>query len=225
MDLDVPLPPVDIRQGGGRHRFDDDYYVETARSDVNFLTSVGLESDSRLLDFGCGPGRLAIGLIASGWAGSYLGVETKAVHVSWATEEITSRFPNFEFVRVDAANARYNPVGADERRLPVDDGSIDMLCAFSVFSHMLSDDTRTYLAEIRRVLHPDGRAYITAYVADEAPDETENPSWLGAWSGRLHCVVYSTDYLTRLITEAGLVVKHLGARDGRKQTGIVLGRS
>lgn len=222
MDLAVPLPPARIRQGGGRHRFDDDYFLDTACSDARFLTSIGLTAGSRVLDFGCGPGRLAIGLIASGWSGSYLGVEAKRVHVDWATADITSRFPDFRFDWVDAANARYNPDGSEPPRLPVDDSSIDLICAFSVFSHMLSDDTKTYLAEFRRALSPAGKAYITVYMADNVPDETENPSWMRAWSGRLHCVLYSTDHLMHLITEAGMVLDEIVHRDDRYQTGLIL---
>ncbi|HJR93296.1 MAG TPA: hypothetical protein VJ938_12705, partial [Acidimicrobiia bacterium] len=66
----VPLPPPQIRQGDRQRRFDDDFFVETAERDARLLMSVGLEPGQRLLDFGCGPGRLAIGLIARGWEGS-----------------------------------------------------------------------------------------------------------------------------------------------------------
>lgn len=218
----VPLPPPQIRQGDRQRRFDDDFFVETAERDARLLMSVGLEPGQRLLDFGCGPGRLAIGLIARGWEGSYLGVEVKARHVEWADRQITSRFPDFRFARVDAANPRYNPTGAESPRLPAGDATFDMVCAFSVFSHMLSDDTAAHLAEIRRVLTDNGRAFVTAFVADDVPDETENPPWLGDWSGRLHCVLYSTSFLTRLIHEAGFAVDRIEASANDRQAGLML---
>lgn len=222
MNLPFPLPPTQIRQGGGALRFDDDFFVKSAVEDVQMLESIGLESGAKFVDFGCGPGRLAIGLIVSGWEGSYFGVEVKDRHVRWATANITRHFPNFEFLRVDAANARYNPEGSEPRRFPVEDESVDFLCAFSVFSHLLSDDTKAYLQDIHRVLGPDGRAMITAYVGDDVPDETENPSWMGDWTGRLHCVLYERAYFMRMIADAGLVAEVIPRV--RNQTGLQIRR-
>jgi hypothetical protein len=71
---------------------------------------------------------------------------------------------------------------------------------------MVGVDTAAYLGEFRRALTPEGRVLATFFTADDVPDETENPYWLGDWTGRLHCVLYSTDYLARLITEAGLTI-------------------
>lgn len=105
MDDSIPLPPTEIRQGSGPLRFDDDRFIETGRGDVTFLQSVGLQSGARLIDLGCGPGRLAVGLISSGWNGSYLGVEVNRRHVAWAEQELTPKFPDYQFVNVDASNA------------------------------------------------------------------------------------------------------------------------
>ena len=106
--------------------------------------------------FGCGPGRIAIALIDAEWKGSYLGIEVKSRHVDWATTEITSRFPDYRFIKVDAPNARYNPSGLSPRTLPVQSNSADMICAFSVFSHMLSVDTAAYLGEFQTRPHSRG---------------------------------------------------------------------
>jgi cyclopropane fatty-acyl-phospholipid synthase-like methyltransferase len=100
---------------------------------------------------------------------------------------------------------------------------VDLIAAFSVFTHMLTDDTETYLKEFRRVLAPDGKAFITVFMADGVPHETENPPWLGNWSGRLHCVLYSTDYLKDLIATTGKTVGSvLPRREGHKQDELLL---
>jgi cyclopropane fatty-acyl-phospholipid synthase-like methyltransferase len=100
-----------------------------------------------------------------------------------------------------------------------------MICAFSVFSHMLGADTKEYLGEFRRALTPGGRAIATFFTADDVPDETENPSWLGDWTGRLHCVLYSTDYLQRLIAAAGLTITaRMPPMEYRPQDALVLKR-
>jgi SAM-dependent methyltransferase len=234
MDVQVPLPPVRIRQGGGRLRFDDEYFLRSAVQSAELLTSVGLSQGSRILDFGCGPGRLAIGLIAAGWRGSYLGVDVKDPQIKWAKAQITTRFPNFRFIRVDAANARYNPQGSEAHKLPVEDEAVDFICALSVFSHMLSNDTATYLGEFHRALSSGGRAYVTAFVEDGVPDETENPDWLGEWEGELHSVLYSTTHMMRLLEQAGLVLDEFlddgllldsDVRQGKlAQSGLLLSR-
>ena len=100
---------------------------------------------------------------------------------------------------------------------------MDLIAAFSVFTHMLSDDTKTYLEEFRRVLAPGGKAFITVFMAEGVPDETENPPWFGNWTGRLHCVLYSTDYLKDLIPTTGMVLERvLPRREGHKQDELLL---
>jgi SAM-dependent methyltransferase len=147
----------------------------------------------------------------------------KERHVQWATNEITSRFPDFQFIHVDAANERYNPDGSHAPSLPSPDNSVDLIAAFSVFTHMLSDDTKAYLKEFRRVLAPSGRALITVFMAEGVPDETENPPWFGNWEGRLHCVLYSTAYLKDLIATSGMTLEsELPRRKGHKQDELLL---
>ncbi len=218
----IPLPPPEIRQGGGPLRNDDSYLLKTAQEDVEMMKGIGLSEAAHILDFGCGPGRIALGLINEGWNGSYTGVEVNQRHVKWAAANLTPLFPSYRFVGVDAPNARYNPKGSDSRRLPLDDGSVDFICAFSVFSHMLADDTLTYLREFRRVLSASGKAYITAYIAQDVPDVTENPEWLGSWKGELHCVLYSDSYLKSLVETSELHLDEVLTRSNRKQTGLLL---
>lgn len=223
----IPLPPARIRRGEARRHHDDQHFIDTALKDADILYSVGLQAGQRLVDFGCGPGRLAIGLISSGWSGSYLGFEVKEHHVLWASAQLTSRHPDYRFMRVDSPNARYNPAGLAQQELPIEDGSIDFVCAFSVFTHMLGTETETWLTEFRRVLKPQGLAFITAFIEDDVPDETENPPWYGRgdWSGRLHCVLYSTERIHTLVADAELAVQRRITTEGREQTGLLLSAS
>ena len=48
---------------GGKHFKNDDAFIRTAVRDVKRLERLaGLTTDSRLLDWGCGAGRLAVGV-------------------------------------------------------------------------------------------------------------------------------------------------------------------
>ena len=56
------LPPSKYRMGG-KHFKNDAAFIKTAVRDVKRLEKyAGLTKDSRLLDWGCGAGRLAVGV-------------------------------------------------------------------------------------------------------------------------------------------------------------------
>lgn len=42
-------------------------------------------------------------------------------------------------------------------KIPLDDSSVDIITCFSVFTHLLHEETYVYLAEMRRVLKPGGK--------------------------------------------------------------------
>lgn len=73
---------------------------------------------------------------------------------------------------------------------------------------MLSEETRPYLDEIRRLLRANGFAFITAFVEEGVEDEAENPIGYGPleWSGALHCVRYERGYFEGMLADAGFVV-------------------
>ncbi|WP_299034361.1 class I SAM-dependent methyltransferase [uncultured Pseudokineococcus sp.] len=224
---EVPLPPLELRTGGAHFTDDQDYRRLAARDVRGLQERAGLGAASRLLDWGCGAGRLAVGLRATGAEfGSYLGVDVQADHVAWAQANLAT--DRISFVRVDDPNARYNPGGTAVRDLPAEDASVDVLHAYSVFSHMTADDTARYLEGVCRVLAPAGRAVVTAFVERGVPSWSVNPPGYGplAWEGPLHCVRYDEDFFADLVAASGLAVVDLsrgGETDG--QSLLVLERA
>ena len=186
----VKLPPTVYRMGGAHFR-QDDAFVSSAVAEVERLEKeIGLSTSSRLLDWGCGAGRLAVGVVEKmGRIDLYHGVDVQKHLVDWAERHIGNR-PGFTFTHVDLANARYNPGGAQQRTIPGGTADYDGFYAFSVFSHLMEDDTAAYLGEVSRLLRPGGRAFVTAFVEEGVPDVEENPVGHGPleWSGPLHCV-------------------------------------
>lgn len=206
--LPVPLPPPALRMGG-KHFKDDADFVAKARADVQKLVAHGLTKRSRILDWGCGAGRLAIGIVETwGSIRRYSGVDVQEPLIRWAQDNISPRRPRFTFTHVDIANARYNPRGETRRVIPGDDAAFDALYAYSVLSHMTSEDVKGYLAEIARLLTPRGFAWLTAFVEDDVADETENPEGYGPleWRGPLHCVRFNRSTFEEWIAQAGLRV-------------------
>lgn len=198
------LPPENFRMGGEHFR-SDAAFVTSACAEVDRLRTHGLVREGRLLDWGCGAGRLAVG-VRERWGrlGLYHGVDVQRPLIEWAQQHLGGE--GFHFTHVDVANARYNPDGSPARHIPGDDQDYDVFYAYSVFSHMLGDDVAPYLHEVRRLLRPSGFAFITAFVEDGVEDEVENPPGYGPmeWAGRLHCVRFNRDYFEAMVTSAGL---------------------
>jgi SAM-dependent methyltransferase len=205
----TPLPPRPLRQGG-RHFLDDADFVTSGRHEVERLNQLSLlPAGVSVVDLGSGSGRFAVGLIEQQIPlASYLGVEVQERHVQWCRRHLTAVDRRFEFVHVDAANGRYNPKGHGGVRLPVDDGSVNLLYAFSVFTHMRTSDVSHYLAEASRCISPFGAFTFTAFVERDCPAEEENPAGYGPldWTGPLHCVRFSHEHMQQMIDEAGLTV-------------------
>lgn len=219
----VLLPPKNLRPCGTNFR-DDRYYLESAKTEADRLVEhVGLSQDSSLLDVGCGPGRLAIGIIQRvGEIEKYRGVDVSEEFVRWGQRHITAEHPNFQFVHIDVENRRYNPRGKGRDRefvFPFKDEEFDILTLYSVFTHMLTDGVRSYLKDFRRILKPEGRIFLTAFVEDGVPDVEENPEgYLGReWKGDLHCIRYNREFFEKLLEENGFRLDRLDSGRGKKE--------
>jgi SAM-dependent methyltransferase len=201
------LPPGKFRMGG-KHFKNDAAFVKTAVRDVKRLERyAGLTAQSRLLDWGCGAGRLAVGVREHlGRVADYHGVDVQAELVDWAQANLAG--PGFRFTCVDVSNERYNPDGTPERTLAADPDSVDVFYAYSVFSHMNDDDTAAYLALIGQALAADGRAFVTCFVEEDVPGWEENPEGYGPldWKGRLHCTRFARQHFEEHVAAAGLAV-------------------
>jgi SAM-dependent methyltransferase len=137
-----------------------------------FLDLAGLRGDHRVLDVGCGIGRMARPLaeFLDPERGSYDGFDVDREGIGWCRRRYAHRHPNFRFLRADLFNRRYHPGGehrASEYRFPYDDGSFDLVIATSVYTHLLEDEADHYLAESARVLRAGGRLFATFFVLDD----------------------------------------------------------
>lgn len=201
--------PAAHRRWGGPEFKDDAYFLASARAEADrLMADCGLEPGGRVLDIGCGPGRLAIGLLDRGTnIAEYRGIDAHLPSVRWCARHLTRRNPAFRFEHVDVRTARYNPGGAvadGAARLPLADARYDIVYLYSVFSHMLPDGVRAYLREIRRVLAPGGVLFFTGFVEEGVPDVSENPEgYRQKWSGPLHCVRYDRGFLEGMLAEGG----------------------
>lgn len=203
------LPAPRLRFGGDCFKADRDF-AQSARGEADRLVKhCGLTKESSLVEIGCGPGRLPIGIIDRvGEIRSYQGLDLNRPSIEWCRKHITPRHPAYRFTHVDVANSRYNPAGSlaqTQFRLPVEDRSADIIYLYSVFSHLLTDDVRSSLREFSRILRPQGTLFLTAFVEENVPAEQENPQGYQGrqWDGPLHCVRFEEGYFSRLLAEYG----------------------
>lgn len=107
----------------------------------NLLRHYGLAPGQYVIDVGCGSGRLARPL-GSWFEGRYLGVDLVPDLIDHA-RKIAGR-PGWRFEVIDHIE------------IPEADGQADMVCFFSVMTHLLHEQAYWYLEEARRVLKPGG---------------------------------------------------------------------
>ncbi|WP_275042738.1 SAM-dependent methyltransferase [Azospirillum baldaniorum] len=87
----------------------------------HFVRVGGLKPKHRVLEIGCGIGRMAVPLTQY-LDSSYDGVDIVEDGIRWCAETITPAYPEFRFRTLDVANALYNPGGAEDAaqtRLPL----------------------------------------------------------------------------------------------------------
>jgi SAM-dependent methyltransferase len=138
-----------------------------------FVKYADLKPTDRVLDVGCGCGRMAVPLTSfldPEKGGSYEGFDIVPELIEWCKTTITPRHPKFQFQTMDLYSSAYNREAkkkASELKFPYPDNSFDLTFLTSVFTHMLPEDMVQYTREIVRTLKPGGRALITFFLLNE----------------------------------------------------------
>lgn len=148
----APIPPARLRAriGTGARVSS---FVESGEQAVDAFAAV-LEREGRLLadaatiyDWGCGCGRLLRHLDERARPGTrIIGTDVDPEAIAWAARA---------WPHMDLRTNRFKPP------LPVQDGVVDVLISSSIFTHLTESDQDQWLAEVQRVLAPDGIALIT----------------------------------------------------------------
>ena len=148
----VPPPALRFRVHGAMQ---EDVYVEAGRVIAREIDAAwrrhGTLPPDDVLDFGCGPGRIAVQFKTLFPDCRLSGTDIDPESISWA-------------------NAHLSNVGAFETNspdppLPYSEGSFDFVYTVSVFTHLEEDGQFRWLEELARVLRPGGILVATVHGA------------------------------------------------------------
>lgn len=150
---DLPYPGDELarRVGGVPDRAHFFKTGEQSARDIEAILGIAgerLESYPRILDFGCGCGRILLWLEGLSAQCSLHGVDIDADAIEWARE-------NLPFATV-AVNQPLPP-------LDYPDASFDLVFSHSVFTHIDESYQDRWLAELRRVTRPEGALLISLH--------------------------------------------------------------
>jgi len=133
--------------------------------------------DPQILDLGCGTGKL----VAATWPflgeqGHYTGMDVNVPAMRFAK----SWYPKDRctFIYAPVHNAYYNPQGIPPHLYvwPIEDRTVDLAVAFSLFTHLNQPDSTLYFEHLARVLKPGGVALLAFFYLDDHYDAEEHIS-------------------------------------------------
>ena len=147
-----PIPCADDREGY-TPGFDGPYWMSGLEDYLKIMAAAkryGVEPRS-VFDFGCASGRVIRHFAAQTDIPEIWGSDINRRHIRWL----------FEFMphTVKPIFNHCIPV------LPIRDNSVDIISAFSVFTHIDTFET-CWLAELRRIMSDDGMAFLTVHNED-----------------------------------------------------------
>jgi ubiquinone/menaquinone biosynthesis C-methylase UbiE len=129
-------------------------YEMVGRMERLLLMYAGLRPGDSLVDVGCGSGRLAVQL-ADWLQGPYLGTDVVQSLLDQAARSCDR--PDWRFERVYGLT------------VPAASESVDMACAFSVFTHLRHEESYVYMMDIHRVLKP-GARFVFSFLDYRVPE-------------------------------------------------------
>lgn len=208
-------------------------YFETGQEFAqHFVDLGGLQRTDRVLDIGCGCGRMAWALADYLRPGSYEGFDVDRAQIAWCKFNVTPRFRQFRFRWSPVHNGVYNPTGwieASAFTFPYSDGEFDFAFATSLFTHLLPAEATRYMHELGRVLRPGGVSLLTFFLPPAggfAPGWTPEITFSHEHQGTLvmdpehpaRAVAYREAWLREHMAAAGLEIRepiHFGGWSGR----------
>ncbi len=162
--------PPQLRRGGSRGKAEK--YVEEGRDLLAYMSdTLGLPDlgTSDVLDVGCGTkfteAILKYGIVI----GSYTGIDVYKPMIDHLGQ--TTNDPRFTFHHMNTHNEMYNPEGetlGPDIQLPVGDQQFDIICLYSVFTHLAPHDYANMLHVLRPYIREGGKLIFSLFVDERS---------------------------------------------------------
>jgi ubiquinone/menaquinone biosynthesis C-methylase UbiE len=114
-------------------------YDQIGAIEADIALACGLSGELSILDLGCGSGRAASHIAKRLPTVNYVGIDVIQRLLTYAASKCP---PHFRFICHQSLD------------IPLPNATIDIAVAFSLFTHLLHEETFCYLQELRRVLKP-----------------------------------------------------------------------
>ncbi|MBB5753222.1 class I SAM-dependent methyltransferase [Prosthecomicrobium pneumaticum] len=189
----------------------------------------GLLPSDRVLDLGCGIGRIALPLTQylDPATGAYEGIDPVVEGIRWTQRRISTVYPNFAFRAIDIAHPLYNPNGKVDGRtlkLPFSDARFDFALMVSVLTHLPTEEALVQIGELGRVVAPGGRIFLTLFAIDAAAREARpgrdprlgfrrigaGPAWCADPAAPLGAVGFDDGFIDAAVEKAGFAIVEKG---------------
>jgi SAM-dependent methyltransferase len=164
-DAAAPTPPPELMVRVAGHRDTPSFKLGGLKCFGEFHEAIARHRDPasvrRLLDWGCGCGRVAVHFLLQPEAPEVHGCDVDAEAVGWCRDHL--------------APGSFTPVGAWPPT-PYADASFDVILGYSVFTHLTRMAQAAWLEELKRILAPGGLLIASVHgpfaIAFECPPET-----------------------------------------------------
>ena len=194
-----------------------------------------LDSNAKLLDFGCGIGRVALSVLKHRpQVRQLVGLDIMPQVVDFCRSAIETEYPNTRFEAIEGSNDHYDgfvqAAGARPRlaqREVIDRyrASFTGSYAFSVFTHLERADFQSALRFVQQMLEPGGEFLFTCFLITPGTRaaivrneclfvfrtdqfEEDGSIFVGNPDDRLGFIAFDQNLVEQMVHEAGLVVTH-----------------
>lgn len=200
---------VPLRFRKGSLRTNEEAAIDSAVEQIAMICrELGLDSlaGKAMLDIGCGVKFTQAFLNRALPIGRYHGVDVDRDMIAFLAEHVAD--PRFSYAAISVYNEMYNKAGAPLSRdldLGTGDARFDVICLFSVFTHLAPHDYAEMLALARRHVAPTGRLIFTTFLDETIPGDFKDEDPVRP----LLRALYKEAAVRRMVAEAGWRLERL----------------
>jgi len=222
MAVSKPLTiPEKLRRGAKSH--DEDEWLESGKWVIQYMIRhLGLDDlgGTELLDMGCGTKFTQAILHYQLPIKHYTGIDVYGEMITHLQK--FNQDEHFDYHHMDIHNEMYNPSGVplgNYSVLPLGNRQYDVICLFSVFTHLAPHDYPIMLRLLRRHIKPTGKLLYTLFLNEytqgghglvddicknlQVEDGGQIPNFVDLHREPLKWAVYSREYALKLLEDTG----------------------